>query len=121
MAVPQAGQCEPISGSDLVVCVTPEAQNRLRPSEIWYHFGGWYDEGDTYDTQLEQFEEELDRFWANLVGPDEHVRTQILLSLRAIRRPWRSVTAVRDGTVTIHHQDGSVKTLQPPVSRHPTA
>jgi hypothetical protein len=35
---------------------------------IWYHLGGWSDEGDTYDTQLADFEEQLNLFWADVIG-----------------------------------------------------
>lgn len=99
--------------SEDCVLVTSEAEERLSPSEIWYHFGGWSDDGDTYDTQLAQFEEDLDRFWANVVGPDEHLRRNILRILQAIHPKWERVTVSADGVVIIRHADGSEKTLQP--------
>ena len=87
---------------------------RLSASEIWHHFGGFCDEGDTYDTQLDQFTEELDRFWAGLAGPDEHLRRSILQPLQAIRPEWRTVTVFSSGMATIRYADTSVKTLRPP-------
>ena len=96
------------------VLVTPEAEERVSPSGIWHHFGGWSDEGDTYETQEAQFEDELKRFWAELAGPDEHLRRSILASLAGIQPEWKSVTISSDGTVTFHHTDGSAKTLEPP-------
>jgi hypothetical protein len=33
------------------VHVTPQVQKRLNVGEIWFHLGGWYQDGDTYDTQ----------------------------------------------------------------------
>jgi len=96
------------------VLVTPEAEQRVSPSEIWYHFGGWYDDGDTYDTQQFQFEEQLDHFWAQLAGPNEHLRRSILASLAGIQPEWKSVTISSDGTVTVRHADGSERTLEPP-------
>ncbi|HNQ22571.1 MAG TPA: ATP-binding protein [Phycisphaerae bacterium] len=108
-----ASQC-----SDDEMLVTPEAQQRWRPSEIWYHLGGWYDDGDTYDTQLYAFERDLSEFWANLIGPDEQLRQSILAPLDRIQPERTSVRVTPDGRVQIEHVDGSVKTIQPPT---PTA
>jgi hypothetical protein len=83
-------------------------------SEIWYHFGGWSDEGDTYDTQEFDFEQEFNRFWADVVGPDEHLRQSILSSLASIKPAWKWVTISSGGTVTIRHANGSSKTIKPP-------
>ncbi len=99
--------------------VTPEAQQRLCASEMWYHLGGWSDEGDTYDTQLAQFEEELEGFWARLIGPDEQLRRSLLTPLESLRPKWKSVTISSDGTVAIHFTDGPQKVIQPPVSQTP--
>ena len=96
------------------VLVTPEAERRVSASEIWHHLGGWYDDGDTYDTQEFNFEQELNRFWADVVGPDEHLRQGILSSLAAIKPEWKSVTISSDGTVTVQYTDGAEKTLEPP-------
>ncbi|MEE9294853.1 MAG: hypothetical protein V3W34_07835 [Phycisphaerae bacterium] len=103
--------------SEDCVLVTPEAEERLSPSEIWYHFGGWSDDGDTYDTQAAQFEEDLDRFWSNVVGPDEHLRRNILRTLQGIQPKWQRVTISPDGVVVVRYADGSDKTLQPPQPR----
>jgi hypothetical protein len=100
------------------VLVTPAAQERaLRTEHIWYHFGGWYDEGDTYDTQLCDFERELDRFWADLIGPDEQLRRNIMAALDGITPAWRFVKVFFDGTVRIRFDDGSVKNIPPAQSR----
>ena len=40
------------------VLVTPAARDQLNPTDIWFHCGGWSEDGDTYDTQLEDFEEQ---------------------------------------------------------------
>ena len=98
------------------VLVTPEAQDRLSASEIWYHFGGWSDEGDLYETQEFQFQEELDRFWMNLVGPDEQLRRNILTALAGLPPEWRRVLVVPDGRVTVRFQDGSENVIRPPAS-----
>ncbi len=97
-----------------VIFVTAEAQDRLNPSEIWYHLGGWSDGGDTYDTQESEFTENLEQFWLQLVGPDEHLRVRILESMAGLERNWRSATIAANGTVTILFRDGSQKKLRPP-------
>ena len=98
------------------VLVTPQARERLDASEIWHHFGGWSEEGDRYDTQISQFEQELDRFWTELAGPDEQLRLAILESLADIQPRWRSVTVRAHGLVTIRHANGSKTVLRPPVA-----
>ena len=37
--------------SEASVYVTKEARKSLSASELWYHLGGWNEDGDTYDTQ----------------------------------------------------------------------
>ena len=95
------------------VLVTPDAPKRLSASEIWYHFGGWCDDGDTYDTQEWSFSKELERFWARLVGPDEHLRRQILDILHTIPA-WRRVIVHADGRVQIQFPNTPEKLLRPP-------
>ena len=96
------------------VLVTRVAEERLRQSEIWYHFGGWCDEGDTYDTQLSSFEQELDRFWADLLGPDEQLRRSIMEALARLKPAWKSVKVFASGKLRVQFKDRSTKTIQPP-------
>jgi hypothetical protein len=96
--------------------LTPEAQERLYSTEIWHHLGGWNDEGDTYDTQEFQFQEELDRFWMQLVGPDEQLRRTIIRTLEGIQPAWKNVSISRDGTVCIKFEDGAAKQIAPPAN-----
>lgn len=107
------------SWADEHVLITPKAQDHLQPSEIWYHLGGWCDEGDTFETQLCAFEEDLNRFWANLIGPDEQLRQSILAPLGRIEPDWQSVTVFASGTVAIRHVDGTYKTIEPPPASPP--
>jgi hypothetical protein len=100
--------------SDEPVLVTPVAQDRLYPAEIWYHLGGFGEDGDTYDTQLALFEDDLNRFWADLIGPDEQLRRSILAPLNRIEPEWQSVTITGDGRITIQHTDGTSKAIDPP-------
>jgi hypothetical protein len=102
------------SWADTTVYVTPKAASQLSAPEIWYHLGGWNDDGDTYDTQEAQFVEELERFWAELVGPDEHLRQNIVKALFDIRKEWKRVTITADGAVQIQFKNGRHKKLPPP-------
>lgn len=96
------------------VLVTSAAQERLCPSEIWYHFGGWYDEGDTYDTQLYSFEQELERFWADMLGPDERLRQSVMEALARLKPAWKSVKVFANGKIRVQLKDHSTKTIRPP-------
>jgi len=100
------------SWCDDEVLVTPAAKE-LDASDIWFHLGGWYDEGDTFDTQLSQFEDELERFWAQLIGPDESLRRAIVGTLERLSG-WKAVTALANGTVRISFNDGPEKHIKPP-------
>lgn len=101
---------------DDYMLVTAQAQDRLRPSEIWYHLGGWYEDGDTYDTQEVAFEKDLNSFWADLIGPDEHLRQSIVAPFYRIAHEWKAAHIYPDGRVWIEHADGTEKTIQPPVA-----
>ena len=116
MAMAPAPPKKAPSWADDHVLVTPEAQERLCASEIWHHLGGWSDEGDTYDTQDFQFQEELDRFWMQLIGPDEQLRRNIIRTLESIRPAWKEVSVSHDGTVRVEFEDGSVKQIAPPAN-----
>jgi hypothetical protein len=96
--------------------VTAQAQDRLRPSEIWYHLGGWYEDGDTYDTQEAAFERSISQFWANLIGPDEQLRRDIVAPFNRIVPEWKAAHIYPDGRVRIEHADNTEKTIQPPVT-----
>ncbi|MGD2111183.1 MAG: hypothetical protein PVI86_17535, partial [Phycisphaerae bacterium] len=98
------------------VLVTPAAQERLCASEVWYHLGGWSDEGDTYETQEFQFQEELEGFWMRFLGTDEQRRRQIVGALEGIQPRWDAVHISPDGKVRIRFADGSDKTLTPPTT-----
>ena len=94
--------------------MTPEAQEILAPSHIWFHLGGWSDEGDTYDTQESQFTEDLDRFWALLIGPDEQIRRTLVAAAEGITPKWKAVTLSANGTVRIRFKSGKAKVVRPP-------
>ena len=96
------------------IFVTPQSQKRLKTGDIWFHLGGWYLDGDTYDTQKASVQKDLDTFWADLLGPDESWRLRLLEAITGARHDWRAVTISREGSMTIILADGSTKTIQPP-------
>jgi hypothetical protein len=102
------------------VFVTPQARERLVATEIWYHLGGYSDEGDTYETQETQFSNELERFWADFIGPDENLRQSIIKAMDDISAKWKRVTVTDSGAVTIHFKNGSTKLLAPPSTTLPS-
>jgi len=101
------------SWSNTEVLVTLKARE-LDTTDIWYHLGGWSDEGDTYDTQLADLEEQLRLFWANVMGPGEYLRLRLLDCLRDFDLKWKQITIESSGKVWINYKDGSAKMLQPP-------
>jgi len=103
----------PWGGSDRVY-VTPEAREQLSTSDIWYHLGGWSEDGDTYETQEDQVEEQLEAFWSSIIGPGEYLRSKISGSVEGIKGSWDKVTIDTDRTVVITYKDGSEKTLKSP-------
>jgi hypothetical protein len=103
----------PWQGADHVY-VTPEAREQLDSSHIWYHLGGWNDEGDTYDTQQCLFEEELELFWSNIIGPGEYLRSKIVGNLVGIKGEWQTITIDAQRTVVIAYKNGTTKTLKSP-------
>jgi hypothetical protein len=96
------------------VYVTPAAERELAARLIWYHLGGFSDDGDTYDTQEEQFSQELDAFWQQLVGPHESLRAQLMAATEKLTKGWRQVTIRPNGKVVILHKDKSEQVLAPP-------
>jgi hypothetical protein len=98
-------------GSDHVY-VTPDARKQLSTSDIWFHLGGWSDEGDTYDTQECQFAEDLELFWSNIIGPGEYLRAKIVGNLDSIKDEWQTITIDASRTVVITYKNGATKTLK---------
>lgn len=103
------------------VLLTPQARDRLSDMDILYHLGGFSDEGDTYDTQEYEFSEAMERFWAQLVGPDEQFRRTIIKALSGWGSEWKSVTILPNGKVIMALKDGSKKTMKPPKPAPSTA
>ncbi len=94
------------------VYVTLEARNQLSSTDIWFHLGGWNDEGDTWDTQLYYFEQALDQFWATLIGPAEYLRSKIRNCLYGVVKDWKKIIFEEDETLTILYKDGTEKVYE---------
>jgi hypothetical protein len=113
MAVRAMEREENRSWADEEVLVTPAAQEALSPINVLYHLGGYSDEGDTWETQEFSFTEELDRFWSQLIGPDEDFRRTVLSTLDS-QRDWQAMTVFADGRIKLRFKDGSAKHIRPP-------
>ena len=96
------------------VLVTLEARERLDASELWYHLGGYSEDGDTYSTQLADFEDQLNLFWAGILGPGEYLRQRLLECIDDFGIQWTQITVESSGKVWISYKDGSAQMLQPP-------
>jgi hypothetical protein len=96
------------------VLVTLEARERLDASDLWYHLGGYSEDGDTYSTQLADFEEQLNLFWAGILGPGEYMRQRLLECIDDFGIQWKQVTVESSGKVWVSYKDGSAQMLQPP-------
>jgi len=94
------------------VYVTLEARNQLNSTDIWYHCGGWNDDGDTWDTQLYYFEQELEQFWATIIGPGEYLRSKIRDCLFGVVKDWKRITIESDETISILYKDGTEKVFK---------
>jgi len=98
------------------VFVTLESRSQLTTTDIWYHLGGWSDEGDTWDTQLYAVEQEIDQFWATIIGPADYLRSKIRESLYGIVKDWKTISYEDDETLTIQYKDGTEKVYKSPQS-----
>ncbi len=99
---------------DETVCVTKEAQKNLSAENIWFHLGGYSEDGDCFDTQLSYFEEELDGFWNELIGPYESVRQQIIKELNPLYEKWQKITIFSDESLEIVFKNGKKQKVNPP-------
>jgi hypothetical protein len=91
------------------IYVTLEARSQVNSSDLWYHCGGWNDEGDTWDTQLYDFEQDLERFWVAIIGPGEYLRSKIRECLFGLVKDWKTITFESDETLRVLYKDGTEK------------
>jgi hypothetical protein len=94
------------------VCLTPEAKKELSSSDIWFFLGGWNEDGDTYDTQIYQFEDEMEHFWADILGPEAFMRDKLLGTISSFISKWKKITLDENGAMTIVYHNGTEKNCQ---------
>jgi hypothetical protein len=96
------------------VLITLAARTELEPTDIWFLLGGWSEDGDTYDTQLESFQRDLELFWTKVMGPGEYLRQRLFECLAEFNLSWQAVSIEANGKVWITYKDGTAQMLQPP-------
>jgi hypothetical protein len=96
------------------VYVTAESRAEGSTTDIWYHLGGFNDEGDTWDTQVYDVEQAIDRLWATVLGPAEYLRSKIRECLYGIIKDWKTIIYEDDETLTIRYKDGTEKKYKSP-------
>jgi hypothetical protein len=102
---------------DESVYITESARQDLEYDNLWYHLGGYNEEGDTYDTQQYDVEKELNEFWAILIGPYEQLRHELISQINLnydLSGKWQRVVITEDGTIAIHFKDGHLETVKRP-------
>ena len=104
--------CMAIADEEFVFA-TKEARDILYSSQVWHHLGGYYEDGDSYDSQSEDFGKQWDRFWADFDGPDEYLRQEIVKSLSSLK-DWGKIQITKDGNVYIENEDGTARVIEPP-------
>jgi hypothetical protein len=102
--------------SEETVCVTKDARNHLSCENIWFHLGGYNEDGDgdSFDTQLGYFEKELQEFWNELIGPYETVRQQLIKELNPLYDKWQKITIFSDESLEIVFKNGRRQRVNPP-------
>lgn len=104
---------------DEEVHITEAALRELDYNNIWYHLGGYNEDGDTFDTQEYYFEKEMNEFWSALAGPYELLRKELYSQINVnhgLNDKWSRVVVTEDGMIRIHLKDGRIETVYPPKS-----
>lgn len=99
---------------DESVHITESARLELEYDNLWYHLGGYNEDGDTYDTQQYYIEKELNEFWAALIGPYEQLRHELVSQINlnyGLNDKWSRVVVTEDGTIRIHFKDGKIEAV----------
>jgi len=102
--------------------VTPDAEQAVRTETLLCLLGGVSDEGDTYDTQIGNFEQELSEFFAKLCGDGECLRRDLLEVLekynhRKVVGEWSTARITKHGVLVLKYRNGVCKTIRPPASK----
>lgn len=99
-----------------VVYVTRDAKDCLDNVNIWYHLGGYSDDGDSYETQEYYFEKDLNEFWNELVGPHESLRQKLISETWGLGEKWTKLVLTKEGSLEIFFKNGKREYIRPAVS-----
>ena len=113
---PEEGKEQKVRCFDGEVYITVDARKQLDEMNVWFHVGGFSDQGDTWDTQQYEFNRALEQFWAEVIGPDEPLRLSLMEAALKVDGEWKAVTIQADGTVQIHCADGKHRAIVPPAA-----
>jgi len=61
---------------------------------------------------LYYFEQDLEQFWATLIGPAEYLRSKIRSCLYGVVKDWKKIIFEEDETLTILYKDGTEKVYE---------
>jgi hypothetical protein len=89
-----------------IVYVTPEAKTKLDNVNIWYHLGGYSDDGDTFETQEYHFEKDIEAFWNELIGPHESLRQKLISETYGLGDTWIKLVLTKEGSLEIFFKNG---------------
>jgi hypothetical protein len=96
-----------------IVYVTRQARQRLDMANIWYHLGGFECEGDSYETQEYSFEQDLNAFWHELIGPHESLRQKLLSETWGLGDTWTKLVLTKEGSLEIFFENGKKECIHP--------
>lgn len=95
------------------VYVTRDAKDCLDNVNIWYHLGGYSDEGDSFETQEYYFEKDLNEFWSELIGPYESLRQKLTNETWGLGDKWTKLVLTREGSLEIFFKNGKREYIRP--------
>jgi hypothetical protein len=96
-----------------IVYVTPDAKAKLDNVNIWYHLGGYSDDGDTLETQEYYFEKDLEAFWNELIGPYETLRRKLMEQTFSLDDRWTKLVITKDGSLEVFYKNGKRDYIRP--------
>ena len=99
--------------------VTQKARQEMDDQNLWFHLGGYNCEGDSYETQQYYAEQELAAFWADLIGPHENLRQELLTKINQhypLYDKWQKIIIEETGDMKILLKDGKTERVQRPIN-----
>lgn len=99
--------------------VTEKARQEVTDDNLWFHLGGYNCEGDSYETQQYEIQQELGAFWAELIGPYENLRYDLIARIHqhySLYDKWQKIILEDTGEMKIILKDGKTERVKPPVN-----